>query len=216
MAGAQDGFPSPCELTRIITTKVCKFARGRRIRDDELDDMVQKLWLELLRQMPRFDRSRAAVATFVDRVLESKGVSMMESLATNREKILRHAHRLDEPPRQGDEEELTLAETYSEDDYFRDTRFGSPPQHELIETRIDVESALRSLAPEMRQLAEQLKVMTSADIEKRFNIPHATLHDHIRKLGRVLAAAGLADYAPDPPKKIRRKTRQISGRSGMC
>jgi DNA-directed RNA polymerase specialized sigma24 family protein len=216
MADAKDALPSPDDITNLVRIKIRKFTRGRRVLQQDFEDLVQELSLQVWRQLDCFVASKATARTFIDRVLESKCATIMAAQNIKERRMMRSALSLDAVVSTGDGEESTIAETYSHDDYLQATGFGSPQRPEAIETRIDVESALRSLDPAMRQLAERLKFMIPAEIEREFRIPHATLSGHIRKLGRLLADQGLADYAPAKPRKSRKMLRRFSDSSGMC
>lgn len=216
MADAQDGFPTHEEITERIIIKIHKLARGRRINPQDREDMIQRLWLEILKQMPRLDLFRANVWTYLDRILESKGATIMEERRTQKHNRLVRAASLDAPVGLDDGEETTLGELYSQDEYFETTGLGPRPEFESVDTRLDVQEALERLSAKERWLAEQLMWKFPADIEAEFDIPHTTLHDRIVRLALKLAANGLADYAATFLQKKRRNRRRISGPSGMC
>lgn len=216
MADAQGGFPTHEEITELIRIKIHKLTRGRRINPQDREDIIQRLCLEVLKQAPRLDLSRANVWTFLDRILESKGATIMEGRRTQKFKRLDRAASLDAPTTAEEGEEATLGDLYSQDEYFETTAQGPRPESETIDTELDVQSAIERLPAKERWLAEQLMLKSPADIEEEFGIPHSTLHGRMVKLGLMLVECGLADYAGTFLQKNHRKRRRISGPSGMC
>jgi RNA polymerase sigma factor (sigma-70 family) len=132
-------------------------------RDDLIQEALVACWLAL----PRFDPTRAALPTFIERVVTTSVASFIRSARRV------PAHKELKPS------------------ISPQIESGSGE----LELRADVKTFLASLRPKDRELAVTLMEHSPAEASRLLGIPLSTLHDRMTGFRRRLSAAGLKPIA---------------------
>ena len=170
---------------------------------DDLEDLEQELTIHLFEQLPKFDPTRGAFSTFVDRVVDHKAADILDArFAACRDCRLR-VGSIHDPVRLQDGGEV-LVEDMDLDDAVQVQRgIGGRSPHEEADLRIDLERALAALTPEQRDLCLRLLTSTIAEISATTGVPRPTLYDRLRRIRVAFERAGLREYVRRPDTSTR-------------
>ena len=216
---AQDGtqWPSHEEIARRIRHGVRRLVRLKAYRRTDPRDIEHALWEQVLQAQPRYDPKRAQVNTFLDRVLRNRVVQMIEYAAA----VKRQGDRVswEEPSVDGDPDSDPISETYSEEEYYERTGFGTRPAARTRDLAIDLGVALEGLPPDLRELALRLEHQLPIEVGRALRLSQGTLYRRMEKLREHFERLDLGAYLGRktiscPRTRKPGKTGQISRRSG--
>ena len=198
----------------LIKHKAHQLTRRAGFTADDQEDLEQDLKLHLLEQLPKFNPTRGAFSTFVDRVVAHKAADILDArFAACRDCRLRIGSLHDTVPLP-DGEEVLVEDMDFEDAVRVQHGLAERPGHTEAELKIDLERALALLSPEQRELCLRLMTSTVAEISAATGVPRPTLYDSMARIRDTFARAGLGDYLEEPDKservpvsKVRRETR---------
>lgn len=157
-----------------------------------MSDLEQDLSLHLLKRMPTFDPRKSDWPIFVAVVLTAWGVNLLRSrYAAKRD------YRRVGPLHQRvhtDEGRAELGQTFCQQK--QDIRQGRSARchAERVDLTQDVAEVLARLPDDQRELAEQLKHHSLAEVARRRDVPRSTLQTRVRQLREVFDRAGLREY----------------------
>jgi RNA polymerase sigma-70 factor, ECF subfamily len=155
------------------------------------EDLEQEIALDLLVRLKRFDPVRASFRTFVVRVVDHKVANLLEDRCAGKRDWRRNGESLHDlvDDEDGDRVERwqTLPETAGDDG-----QGGS-------DLRLDLEAALRTLPPALREACEWLRNQSFTEASRATGIPRSTLQDRMKKVRAQFERAGLDAYLPRPP-----------------
>lgn len=162
---------------------------------DEVDDIKQDLIVDLLERLPKFDPAKATYNTFVARVVERKISKLLRDRQAEMRDHRREACSLNEDIDDGDDEPMQRVATISQDE--QDIRTGKYRRsaEEREHLRLDIETVLADLPPDLRRAAELLQTLPVAQVAREMGVPHATFYDkYLMRLRDAFAAKGMGDY----------------------
>jgi RNA polymerase sigma factor (sigma-70 family) len=142
----------------LIRVKARQLARRPEFTVCEAEDLEQELTLRILVQIDRFDPTRSSINTFFARVVNS-AVAM---LIRERGRIKRNGgegvqiESLEKMVEQADGSPAPLWATVSHQDAHRRHQSRPLTEEEATQLRMDIESVLKKLPPELRRICEQL------------------------------------------------------------
>jgi RNA polymerase sigma-70 factor (ECF subfamily) len=170
---------------------------------DDLEDLEQELTIHLFEQLPKFDPTRGAFSTFVDRVVDHKAADILDArFAACRDCRLR-VGSIHDTVRLQDGGEV-LVEDMDLDDAVQVQRgIGGRSPHEEADLRIDLERALATLTPEQRDLCLRLMTSTIAEVSAATGVPRPTLYDRRTQIRAAFERAGLREYVRRPDTSTR-------------
>jgi RNA polymerase sigma-70 factor (ECF subfamily) len=162
---------------------------------DDLDDIKQDLLVDLLERLQRFDSAKATYNMFVACVVDRKISNMLRDHQAEKRDRRREDCSLNDEIDDGDEVPVQRLATMSQDKY--DIRTGRSPwsAEEREHLRLDIETVLAGLPPDLRRAAELLQTLPTAQVAREMGVARATFyHKYLKRLRAVFAAKGMRDY----------------------
>ena len=179
---------------RLIEFKVRSLIGEFGFSEDDREDLQQDLMVHLLERLPQYDPTRAAVRTFMDRILENKIRSIIEHRRYKKRDCCIQLTSLSQTISGNDGDLMSIEDSISHDDCMllngRIVRTAS----ELCDLRIAVETALSLLPGNLRSLCERLKTQSIAEITAETGEDRNRINYKIRRIRRLLAKTNLKEY----------------------
>ena len=199
---AEDRHVLPAEPviddTRFITRLIDRVARRlvyqKGLTRDDVPDIKQDMWLDLLERLPGYRPDLGHYRAFVSRVVKNKAASILESRAASKRGNGRPCRSLSEEFEDEDGEETEFQETISVDDYLRRTRGTIRTEEERLDLAGDIRQLLDQLPAHHRVVCLLLIDRDVTDIANVVGVPRSTLRDAIKRLQRLGEKSGLKDY----------------------
>lgn len=177
--------------TGIIRRRARSLVGQYGFTSSDVADIEHDLALDLLRRAVHFDSNEGTEIQFVMTVVKH-GVA---TLVKQRRAIKRGADVLivsfDEELDKDRGNGVTRHDIIDADSYLGITRGPDTPAARRRDVRLDLERALSTLPPDLRQLAEYLREMTPSEVARATGVPRTTINDRIKKLGAALRERGL-------------------------
>lgn len=170
----------------------------------DLRDIEQSLMLEVLRRADRFDPLRGSEIQFVTTIVRNAAASIISHQLTAKRGKGIACVSLDKEIRIKNGESITGHELVDKEVYLRSTqgRFGS--QENRLGFRIDLDRAVKTLHPNLCELATRLMASTPSEIARDTGIPRTTLNGLIAKFRSRLLINGLSEYLNFHPSDFNR------------
>jgi len=175
-------------MTKMIQCKARSLVGQVGLTADDVEDIEQELSTHLLERLPKFDPDKASPNTFAARLVDKKICSILRYRTQEIRDSRNKPRSLNEYVPDGEGSTVQLGYTLERDERASLPRL-TPEQETAL--RLDVESVLASLPPDVRHLAELLKHMSMSDAAKEMGMPRTTLYRLRCKLRKALEAAGL-------------------------
>ena len=165
------------------------------ITPDDREDLIQQLFLEYLERLDEFDPGRGRYKTFVNCLVRNQVASLVRA----RKSQLREATLFALPSTSEDESEEDTgtggAGEISEDDYRMATGQASRPAAELLCLRIDVDRALESLPPRLREIGNRVVEEGVADLSKALGRSQTRIYQLLWNMRPAFTALGVVPAA---------------------
>lgn len=155
--------------------------------------LQQELTARLLRSLRTFDPLRGTRGAFVATVLNQHGRQVLRQ-ARAQKRGRHHTQSLDIAINQADDAAVSRAAGLCEGQQTAHRQLLPRHAQEHQDLRIDVDSYLKTLPPDLRDLAILLKFKSIAEIARERNLPRTTLNGHVRKLRQRFQQTGLREY----------------------
>jgi len=179
----------------LIRRKADRLVGRAGFSPSDREDLEQEIALDLLVRLNRFDPARATFRTFVVRVIDHKVADLLADRSAGKRDWRRNGDSLDD--------------LVDDEDGGRGERWQTLPGtngHEAqdrVHLRLDLEAALRTLPPALREACEWLRNQTYTEASRATGIPRSTLQDRMKKVRAVFEKVGLDAYLPAPPANRR-------------
>lgn len=160
--------------SRLIRAKAHRLRRRAGLRPDEVEDVVQDLWVDLAARRRAFDPSRGCWAAFAATVVRHRAGVLAARIQRDR------ARRSRGTP------------TW---------RTGVDPALEAFQLREDVRTVLQRLSPADRALCEHLQRDNVSTIARELGVPRQTLADRVHRLRSRFRGCGLGEIADGRPRR---------------
>jgi RNA polymerase sigma factor (sigma-70 family) len=163
-----------------------------RLRRQDRDDLSQDLWARALRALRAFDPGRGTLDALVS-VVVRHGVStyFRDQLAARR--YGRGTVSLNRVTLR-DGEAVELEQTVGAHEFDARRLYHPPGEAEQRERALDLEEALARLPSPYRELAEELKTKSLAEVAREQGVARSTLQGRVRKLLRLLGDLGVRSF----------------------
>ena len=157
-------------------------------------DLQQELVFDCLSRLRKFDPTRSSHRTFLHRVVGHRVATLVDAqrAACRDYRLCRDS--LDAPIPVADSDLIALGETVSGDAYEARMGRSARSARERSELRIDVDSVISRLPPELAAVAVLLKSEGVVEVGRRLGISRATTYRRLIRIREVFAAAGLDSY----------------------
>lgn len=162
---------------------------------DDYDDLQQEMMLDLLRRLGKYDPSKAALSTFVARIVDRKISTLIRHQRQEKRDYRRQVCPLDTPVDTQDGQTLGLDEILSQDAFDEDIARHDRPEVERFDLKLDLSIVLDELPADLRHLAQRLQTRTVAEIARELGVPRSSLYEKgIARLRKIFEDNGLREY----------------------
>ncbi len=162
--------------------------------ESDREDIEQDLAIHLRQNLSKHDPARGSVKTFINCVLDNRIRAIIKSRSSSVFDCRTHAYSLDTVVQDEDADAMTRGDMLDADEYQMALGNAGRPTIETIELRIDVERAVASLPPDMREVCMLLSRTTVAAAARELGISRAKLYDIMRRLRDMLRDHGIDLY----------------------
>ena len=179
---------------RIIKCKASQLVGKVGFNESDREDLEQEMVLDLLGRLPKFNRERSRLHTFITRVVDHKVATIIEAREAGKRNYRLCTCSLNDSL--GDREGNTTerGESIDQEDYFHRMGWLSSPAAESRDLAIDVRRVLAGLPRDLRELCKHLQVKSITEVSRETGIPRGTIYDLRRKVRAILEESGLKDY----------------------
>lgn len=175
---------------KLIRFKAGQLARKSGFQQSEQEDLEQELTLHLLRQAHHFDPQRASLSTFIDRVVNSRVVSLLRDRHRQKRAPGYTAQSLDTPPADS-VSPSDLAGSLTEADHCRRIGQSATSEERGRERTIDVSEALTRLSPELRDLCRRLMAGSVASVARDLGVSRRQIQKAVGQIRTHFESMGL-------------------------
>lgn len=179
---------------RQINKVVPRLVGKAGIRYDDLPDLRQEIWTDLLERLPDYRPDRGHIRAFIVRVIKNKVASILKARAAAKRGDGRPCLSLDWEFEDEGGAVTNLHETLSLDDYLRRTRGTVRSEEERGDLALDVRTMVNKLLPRERVTCLLLIDRDVTDVSELMGLSRSTLRDSIKRLRRIADKAGLRKY----------------------
>jgi len=163
---------------------------------EDRKDLEQELMYDLLRRLPKYDARRARLDTFIDRIVNHKIATIIESRKAGKRDYRLRAPLPDDDDIEIDEEDepTDREDPPDQDNYLFRIGRRSRPAAELQDLQLDVLKCVERLNSDLRRLCLRLMTETVTEISRSSGIPRGTLYESVKEVREIFTEAGLTDY----------------------
>lgn len=162
---------------------------------DDYDDLQQEMMLDLLRRLGKYDPDKAALTTFVARIVDRKISNLIRHRRQEKRDYRRQVCPLDAQVEDHDGQQRGLDEILSQDAYDEEVGRHDCPEAARKDLGLDLASALDDLPAELLELARRLQTRTVAEIARELGVPRSSLYEKgIARLRKIFEDRGLREY----------------------
>jgi RNA polymerase sigma factor (sigma-70 family) len=177
----------------ILRKKARKLVGQAGISLADLPDLEQELRYQLLKRLPVFDERRGPRRFFTAMIVGKKASNLLRSRRAQK-RACRSTQSLQRFIPGGEDGPVEMAAAIGQ--HERDARLqrDSRAPLEQSELGMDLREVQQTLPSDLRQLVEDLKTSSVAEVARKRGIPRTTLNDRIRRIRERFVQANLQDY----------------------
>ena len=159
-------------------------------------DIEQDLTLEYLKRLKNFNAAKSSLHTFASMVINNAVATMVEARKAAKRDYRLCRKSLDEPlpTKKGEDYPNSVGETYSEEEYRRRTRNFGRSFEEQQDLATEVNGAISTLPPELREICEKLKYASKSGAARSLGISRSKLNSEIQKIRKRFEEKDLDIY----------------------
>jgi RNA polymerase sigma-70 factor (ECF subfamily) len=182
--------------SRLIRYKAKRLVGRFGFTAADREDLEQELMFDLHRRLPKYDARRARRDTFIDRIVNHKIATIIESRIAGKRDYRLLAPLPDDYDIEFDEEgePIDRKDPLDQDNYMFRIGRRYRPEAERHDLQLDVRKCVERLDSGLRRLCLRLMTETITETSRSSGIPRGTLYDAIEKLRVIFEEAGLTDY----------------------
>ncbi len=190
------------EMVKLIKGRAYTLSTGYGHIPEDREDMEQDMALQLLSALATYNPEKSKLQTFANRVIDYwTSVQARKWQASCRDYRARGVS-LDEPCMGEDGERTTLGDVLREDEALGFAE--ALGCIDAVELKIEVEKAMATLSPQLRQLCRSLMNQSVADLCRSHNVSRGRVAFQIKKIRKAFQNAGLGSAVQ---KKVRQNQR---------
>lgn len=182
-------------VRKLIRVKAWQLCRRSNFCSSDMKDVEQHLYLHLLTQIEKFDRSRASLNTFSSRVVDSAAAMLLRE--RQREKRTPEegtiVQSLGEMVDQPDGPPAPLGTTLSRADVERRTGGKSMSGIELFELAEDIAHLISTLPPELQSVCRALMYRNRSETESDLGLSRRRYDAALELIRQHFAYGGFAE-----------------------
>ncbi len=160
----------------------------------DLEDIQQDLWLDLISRQSGFDPERGAETTFIAMVINNRFATIIEHRKAEKRDCRTYICSMDDKVDYGNDLSLSRHEVVDQDIYIRTTQKVSRTQVDYQDLRLDVDRAIRSLPPLLRDIALLLCGVSVSEAAQITGIPRTTINEMRNAIRKVFQKKGIDDW----------------------
>jgi RNA polymerase sigma-70 factor (ECF subfamily) len=166
---------------KLIKCKARQLSRRRDFQPVDWEDLQQELWLALVKAARHFDPAKAALDTFIDRVVNTAAAMLVRARQRLRKGANERVQSLSDELVAPDGRSEPLAATICRDDLAR--RIGTQPADEthFAETTEAVATALHRMPTDLRDVCQRLMGGTVTSVARDLSLSRRQVRNCIRK-----------------------------------
>ncbi len=161
---------------------------------DDIQDLQQDLWLELLTRIPNYRPERGGPRAFITLVVKNGAASILKTRAAAKRGKGRPCLSLNREHEDEEGGSVEIHETISADDYLRRTRGTVRSEEDRRDLALDVRHSVDKLPPIDRVICLLLIDEDVCGVARVVGIPRSTLRDLIKRLRKISEEVGLEKY----------------------
>lgn len=177
----------------LIRFKARQLSRRSGFSRSDQDDLEQDLWTALLSQADLFDPDRAAITTFVDRVLNSAVLMILRDRRRQKRASGFHAPSLDAPPQRDGQSSATAGAELTVEDRARHRAAVSASESQLAEDRDAAELALAELPAPLRDVCRRVMGGSITSAARELGRSRRQIRNALAEARPYLERAGFGD-----------------------
>jgi RNA polymerase sigma-70 factor (ECF subfamily) len=190
----QDDRTQADQVARDLVRRKARRLVGRAgLKVQDRDDLEQELHLRVQQHLTAFDPARGDLRAFLWTLIEHAGANLLRDRRAAKRDPRRTAS-LQQPVQVGDEGPTDLAQTVGQDAYDARRQRAPRSPEELAQLDNDLADVLARLPPELRQLADELKVSSVAEAARVLGVARTTVYGRMRRLRQLFEDQGLRHY----------------------
>jgi len=179
---------------RLVRRKARKLVRHVRFNPADREDIEQDLLLALLKRLRKFNPSIAHYNAFATTVVERCVATMIEHRAAERRAPRQNNGSLHVAVDDGKGNCVELLATIVDGQQKRHGAQRSRRVEESSDLANDVADGIADLPPRLREICEQLKHDTPAEVARNLRVGRATIYERISRIRVRFEKAGLHEY----------------------
>lgn len=177
-------------ICTVVRVKAVELARRPEFASHEREDLEQELMLEVMLSLSAHDAAKAALKTYVERIVEHKGVRLIQERWAQKRKGLLSNVSLELLLEQMEDEEEALGQSAIDPD---------PEPQVVIGLRVDLKAALERMPALDRVMFRLLCDYSPAEVARYLDLPRTTVHEAIKRIRKHLLESGLDDSLKKVP-----------------
>ena len=181
-------------VVRLVRRKARELVRHVRFIPSDREDIEQDLLLALLKRLRKFNPSIAHYNAFATTVVERCAATMIEHRAAERRAPRQSNGSLHVAVDDGTGNCVELLATIVDGQQKRHASQLSCGVEESSDLASDVADVIADLPPRLREICEQLKHDTPAEVARNLRVGRATIYERINRIRARFEKAGLHEY----------------------
>ena len=173
----------------LIHLKASQLVKHRAVRAADCDDLMQELWLHLLKRLPTYSAAKGSLFAFITAVIERRVRSI---LRYHNARIAGCCDSLDEQVGRSEGESIDRYATLSSEPPHA-PRSSTREQH-LTELRCDVEHLISKLPPEQQEVCRRLMSESISEAARSLHVARSTIYGRVAKIREAFEEGGISDY----------------------
>lgn len=161
---------------------------------DDLDDVQQELLVDVIQRMPKYDGDRAAVKTFICRLMDHRIADLIRRRHAAHRDPQRNACSLDDWVRDETGAWVRRGVTYCDDRAHAHTGQVRRNPQDDTELALDTADVVAGLPDALRDLCTRLQSQTVTQVAHETSVARTGLYDRIGEVRSQFSVSGLHAY----------------------
>jgi RNA polymerase sigma factor (sigma-70 family) len=170
-------------IEKSIAIAAVNLVNGLRLPPDDIEDIKQDLWVDLLHRLPAYDPERSGLRTFITRLVRNKRENLRESYRAKKRDVWKAGPSLDEEIELDDGVAGRRGDLLNSDDYDLDVRGRSLTALARLELSIDMRAVMRGLDEEQLVICQLIEDAPSlVAVARALGMSRPTLYQRLAVL----------------------------------
>ncbi|MBE0566075.1 MAG: sigma-70 family RNA polymerase sigma factor [Krumholzibacteria bacterium] len=170
-------------IDKSIAITAVNLVRNLRLPPDDIEDIKQDLWMDLLLRLPAYDPERSSLRTFITRLVRNKRENLRESYRAMKRDVWKAGPSLDEEIELEDGVAGRRGDLLNSDDYDQNVRGRNLTALARLELSIDIRAVLRGLDEEQLIICQLIEDAPSlVAVARALGMSRPTLYQRLAVL----------------------------------